>query len=97
MELTSTSLGACTDQEKLGSVPSGTAFAAFLGFSLLYALVATIPVAFIEPVSGSSGIPEVKLILNGASEIVFRSRATPEACVLSMQALRCLASQGLRL
>lgn len=42
----------------------GSAFLAFLFFQTLFAFIASIFV-FIEPVSGGSGIPEIKCFLNG--------------------------------
>ena len=42
----------------------GSAFVAFLFFQTLFAFIASIFV-FIEPVSGGSGIPEIKCFLNG--------------------------------
>ena len=42
-----------------------TAFLGLLCISLSYAMVAAFLVAFVEPVAGGSGIPEIKAILNG--------------------------------
>lgn len=41
------------------------AFLGLLGISLAYVGVAAVAVAFVEPVAGGSGIPEIKTILNG--------------------------------
>lgn len=37
----------------------------YLGYTLCFALVACLPAVFLQPLSGSSGIPEVKAFLNG--------------------------------
>jgi chloride channel 7 len=52
-------------QEKNGIVPTGTAFLVYLSISLLYGILASFPVAYIEPTAGGSGIPEIKCVLNG--------------------------------
>jgi hypothetical protein len=44
-------------RELAGTVGGGAAFGAFLAVSLGYGLLASIPVAFVEPAAGSSGIP----------------------------------------
>jgi chloride channel 7 len=37
----------------------------FVGFNVAFALIASLPALFIQPLSGGSGIPEVKAFLNG--------------------------------
>ena len=37
----------------------------FIAISVLYACLASIPISFIEPAAGGSGITEIKAILNG--------------------------------
>ena len=54
---------------------SGTAFGSFLGFNLLFASIAVLPVLY-RPVSGGSGIAEAKAILNGTC----RQNRRPAAC-----------------
>jgi len=57
--------GRPADKERDGSLPRGVSFTAFWLIGLVYALVAALIVVFVEPASGGSGIPEVKMILNG--------------------------------
>ena len=53
------------DAERKTTTPAGTAFAAFVGMCAAYAAGAALLVAYIEPVAGGSGIPEIKALLNG--------------------------------
>lgn len=53
------------DMEMDGKLPKGLAVLVFLGINLAYSLLATFPVTFVEPISSSSGMPELKAILNG--------------------------------
>jgi chloride channel 7 len=67
-ELTRLKFGAVyrlIDKENAGALPKGVSFLAFWTFNACYAFLACAPVAFVEPAAGSSGIPEVKMILNG--------------------------------
>lgn len=53
------------DRERAGSLAEGCAFLAFLSLCVAYALVAALPVVFLEPSAAGSGIPEVITVLNG--------------------------------
>ena len=52
------------EQEKAGTVPPGCAFAILLLINVIFGSVAFFMV-YMEPVSGGSGIPEIKCYLNG--------------------------------
>lgn len=52
------------EQEKEGTVPAGCAFAILLLINVCFGSIAFVMV-YMEPVSGGSGIPEVKCYLNG--------------------------------
>lgn len=52
------------EQEKEGAVPAGCAFAILLLINVFFGSVAFVMV-YMEPVSGGSGIPEIKCYLNG--------------------------------
>lgn len=56
---------ALIDRERNGDLSAGVSFLAFLGISLSYALLASLPVVLIEPSAAGSGIPEVVGVLNG--------------------------------
>ena len=58
-------VNALIDSSRGGTAEWALPFLAFLGTALLLGLCATLPVVFVEPVAGGSGIPEVKSILNG--------------------------------
>lgn len=53
------------DLERAGDVLPGVTAVAFIGFNILYVLPATLLVSYVAPAAGSSGIPEIKMILNG--------------------------------
>ena len=53
------------DRERAGNLWAGCAFLAFLSLCVAYALVAALPVVFLEPSAAGSGIPEVITVLNG--------------------------------
>lgn len=55
----------CAGKERDEELPKGFSFMVFWTISLGYALAAAVPVVLIEAASNSSGIPEVKMILNG--------------------------------
>lgn len=55
---------ALIEQEKGGSVPAGCAFAILLLINVIFGSIAFFMV-YLEPVSGGSGIPEIKCYLNG--------------------------------
>ncbi len=58
---------AIIEREHAGAVWPGTAFAACGAISAAYALAAALIVVNVEPLSGGSGIPELKAYLNGVN------------------------------
>ena len=51
--------------ERQGQLEHGAAFAAYLGFALLFAGIASATILLVEPVAQGSGISEIKCVLNG--------------------------------
>lgn len=68
-------------QESEGNLPKGVSFVAFWLIGLAYAIVAALPVTFIEPAAGGSGLPETIAILNGLKiPRLVRVRCAAGAC-----------------
>jgi H+/Cl- antiporter ClcA len=53
------------DIEQANGWPPGLSLLGLTGVTVLYAALASVTVAFIEPVAAGSGIPEIKSVLNG--------------------------------
>jgi len=51
--------------ERQGELRHGAAFAAYMGFALLFAGIASATILLIEPIAQGSGISEIKCVLNG--------------------------------
>ena len=59
--------------------PSPSSYGRYVGFSVLFAILALLPIAFIRPVAAGSGIAEAKAVLNGI-QIPCCTELTSAAC-----------------